>query len=92
MSEFDSFAASDSGTYDFSSDPSGAVGGSAAGSMAQLQMMVQQEQQKALVQQAISSITEIAWDKCMGGRPDSTLSSRESTCLENVAKSYLDTR
>lgn len=53
MSEFSSFASTDSSSYDFASDPQGSVGGS-AGSMAQMQTIIAQEQQRALIQQAIS--------------------------------------
>lgn len=109
MSEFNSFSASDSSSYDFTSDPQGSIGGaSAGGSMAQMQYMIQEEQQRALIQQAIAryvfparvsllthvnrcSITEVAWDKCVG-KPDSSLSSREATCIQNVAGTFVDAR
>lgn len=89
MSEFNSFGASDSSSYDFSSDPTGSIGGT-GGSMAQFQMMVQQEQQRALIQKAVARIADVAFDKCVG-KPDSALSSREKSCIENVAGSYVDT-
>ncbi|RHX97932.1 hypothetical protein DYB36_002810 [Aphanomyces astaci] len=52
--------------------------------------IIMEEQQKVLVQQAIAKITAIAWDKCSAAKPDTSLSSSEVTCMQNVASSYLD--
>ena len=54
-----------------------------------MQSLMLQEQQKAIIQQAIARITEIAWDKCTG-KPDTSLSSREVTCIQNVTSTFLD--
>ena len=82
-----SFAASDSGNYEFSSDPMGSLGGTGSS----VQDIIMEEQQKVLVQQAIAKITAIAWDKCSATKPDTALSSSEISCMQNVAASYLDT-
>lgn len=47
------------------------------------------EQQKAVVQRLVSKITEVCWEKCTG-TPGSSFSSRESACLTNCAKRFLD--
>ncbi|KAF0689470.1 Aste57867_19077 [Aphanomyces stellatus] len=52
--------------------------------------IIMEEQQKVLVQQAVAKITAIAWDKCSGSKPDSSLSSSEVACIQNVTLSYLD--
>ncbi|RHY33439.1 hypothetical protein DYB32_002087 [Aphanomyces invadans] len=52
--------------------------------------IIMEEQQKVLVQQAIAKITAIAWDKCSAAKPDTSLSSTEVSCMQNVASSYLD--
>lgn len=48
------------------------------------------EQQKAVVQRLVAKLTDVCWDKCVG-TPSSSFSSRESYCLENCAKRFLDT-
>lgn len=61
------------------------------GSSSDIQQLILQEQQRALIQEAVAKITEIAFDKCTG-RPDTSFSSREKTCLTNVAMTYIDAR
>ena len=50
---------------------------------------VQQEQQRALVQQVISKLTEVCWEKCVTST-SSAMGGREKTCVENCAKRYID--
>jgi import inner membrane translocase subunit TIM8 len=50
---------------------------------------VQQEQQRALVQQVISKLTEVCWNKCVTST-SSGMGSREKTCVENCSKRYID--
>ncbi|CEO99718.1 Mitochondrial import inner membrane translocase subunit [Plasmodiophora brassicae] len=57
----------------------------------EVQDFLQKQQQVALVQQAISKLTDICWDKCLDKHPGSSLSNRESTCLTQCAQRYLDT-
>ncbi|CAM9277215.1 unnamed protein product [Heterosigma akashiwo] len=76
---------------DFSShDVSVGVGSSKPISQNQLQELVQQEQQRALIQTVVAKLTEIAHDKCVG-KPSSSLSSSEQACIHSVVSKYLDT-
>lgn len=85
-SRYDSYAAPNN-TYE--APPS--ASSSASVGVAEVQGMLMEEQQRALIQQAISKITAIAWDKCSASKPDSELSSREKDCIKNVTLAYLDT-
>lgn len=60
------------------------------GVSARLAEELELEQQKAMVQRLVSKITEVCWEKCTG-TPSSGFSSRESACLSNCAKRFLDT-
>lgn len=88
-------------TYDYSSSPassfdstsSSSLGGGGGGSSfgaSDMQNLLVEEQQRALIQQAISKITAIAWDKCSASKPDSELSSKEVDCIKNVTLAYID--
>jgi import inner membrane translocase subunit TIM8 len=95
-SDFSSSSSSDFG-QDFSSQPlqsygGGGVGGGGGGEVNQqrIQMEMQREQQKAMLQQAISQLTELCWKKCVT-RPDVKLSSSEESCLSQCAERYIDT-
>jgi mitochondrial import inner membrane translocase subunit TIM8 len=59
--------------------------------VAEVQSMLMEEQQRALIQQAVSKITAIAWDKCSASKPEAELTSREKECIKNVTLAYLDT-
>lgn len=85
----------DEPSYDYSSSPSSfeaAPAASSAGSFgaSDVQNLLVEEQQRALIQQAISKITAIAWDKCSATKPDSELSSKETDCIKNVTLAYID--
>lgn len=69
---------------------SGAPMGSGANAEMALRMALQQEQQKAAIQQAINKLSELCWDKCVS-RPDAQLSSSEQDCISKCAERYLDT-
>ncbi|CAA0806873.1 Mitochondrial import inner membrane translocase subunit TIM8 [Striga hermonthica] len=56
----------------------------------ELQQFINQEQQKAMVNQMIGKLTSTCWDKCITGTPGSKFSSSEATCLTNCAQRYLD--
>uniref|UniRef100_M4BRJ4 Mitochondrial import inner membrane translocase subunit n=2 Tax=Peronosporaceae TaxID=4777 RepID=M4BRJ4_HYAAE len=56
-----------------------------------MQRVIMEEQQRVLIQQAISKITALAWDKCSASKPDAELSSKEKDCIKNVTLAYLDT-
>ena len=55
----------------------------------ELQMFMQQETQKAQIQQAVYKITEMCFEQCVSN-PGSSLSSRESDCVQNCTGRYLD--
>jgi import inner membrane translocase subunit TIM8 len=56
----------------------------------EMQAFLEREQQLAQVQQMIASLTEVCFEKCISS-PGSYLSSRETTCIENCAKRFIDT-
>eukprot|EP00798_Chlamydomonas_sp_ICE-L_P032154 gene32154-16685_t len=56
---------------------------------AELQQFIAQESQIAQVQQVIATLTDVCWDKCMS-TPGSYLSSRETGCLDNCAKRFVE--
>ncbi|GAB9468737.1 hypothetical protein Gpo141_00006044 [Globisporangium polare] len=91
-----SYSSYDEPSYDYSSSaPSSfesAPAASSAGSFgaSDMQNLLVEEQQRALIQQAISKITAIAWDKCSASKPDSELSSKETDCIKNVTLAYID--
>lgn len=55
-----------------------------------LEQALQQEQERAAITAAISKLTEICFEKCVG-KPDSSLSSSETSCIANTTARYLDT-
>ena len=56
---------------------------------AELQNFMEMENQKAVIQQAISKLTETCFDKCVT-RPGNKLDSSEANCIANCAGRYLD--
>jgi hypothetical protein len=74
---------------------SGAGAGGLGGGMTSdpqmaLRMALAQEQQKAVVQAAISKLTELCWESCVQ-RPEAKLSSSDQQCIAHCAERYLDT-
>lgn len=61
-----------------------------AGPSPQLQAFIEREQQLAQVQTMIATLTEVCFEKCISS-PGSYLSSRETSCVENCAKRFVDT-
>ncbi|XP_010250594.1 PREDICTED: mitochondrial import inner membrane translocase subunit TIM8 [Nelumbo nucifera] len=57
---------------------------------AELQQFLDQEKQKAMVNEMVAKLTNVCWDKCITGTPGSKFSSSESTCLSNCAQRYMD--
>jgi import inner membrane translocase subunit TIM8 len=43
-----------------------------------------------MVNEMVAKLTSACWDKCITGTPGSKLSSSESSCLSNCARSYMD--
>ncbi len=56
---------------------------------AELQQFIQRESQVAQIQQMVATLTDVCWDKCISS-PSSYLSSKETSCLENCAKRFVD--
>ncbi len=56
----------------------------------QLQSFLAQETQVAQAQQLVATLTDICWDKCISSA-GGYLSSKETYCLENCAKRFVDT-
>lgn len=54
-----------------------------------LQQFMETENQKAVIQQAISKLTETCFDKCVT-KPGNKLDSSEANCIANCAGRYLD--
>ncbi|KAF9607328.1 hypothetical protein IFM89_033916 [Coptis chinensis] len=57
---------------------------------AELQHFLDQEKQRAMVQEMVGKLTDVCWDKCITGTPGSKFSSSEATCLSNCAQRYMD--
>ena len=54
-----------------------------------LQNFMETENQKAVIQAAISKLTETCFDKCIS-KPGSKLDATEANCIANCAGRYLD--
>ncbi|KAL9275158.1 Mitochondrial import inner membrane translocase subunit TIM8-like protein [Drosera capensis] len=65
-------------------DPSGAFNNS------ELQDLIEQEKQRAMLNEMVAKLTSVCWDKCITGTPGSKFSSGEASCLTNCAQRYLD--
>eukprot|EP00325_Prymnesiales_sp_UTEX-LB-985_P008997 CAMPEP_0174714200 /NCGR_PEP_ID=MMETSP1094-20130205/17111_1 /TAXON_ID=156173 /ORGANISM="Chrysochromulina brevifilum, Strain UTEX LB 985" /LENGTH=132 /DNA_ID=CAMNT_0015913505 /DNA_START=79 /DNA_END=478 /DNA_ORIENTATION=+ len=55
----------------------------------ELQAFMETENQKAVIQAAISKLTETCFDKCVT-KPGTKLDSSEANCIANCAGRYLD--
>ena len=55
----------------------------------ELQQFMETENQKAVIQAAISKLTETCFDKCVQ-TPGSKLDSSQANCIANCAGRYLD--
>ncbi|KAL1541786.1 Mitochondrial import inner membrane translocase subunit tim8 [Salvia divinorum] len=56
----------------------------------ELQNLLAQEKQNAMISEMISKLTSSCWDKCITGSPGSKFSSSEASCLTNCAQRYMD--
>ncbi|XP_068667262.1 mitochondrial import inner membrane translocase subunit TIM8-like [Aristolochia californica] len=57
---------------------------------AELQKFLQQEKDRAMINQMVGKLTEVCWDKCITSTPGSKFSSSETNCLTNCAQRYFD--
>ncbi|CAL9085056.1 unnamed protein product [Musa acuminata var. zebrina] len=46
--------------------------------------------QKAMIGQMVGKLTDQCWDKCISGTPGSKFSSKDSACLSNCARRFMD--
>uniref|UniRef100_A0A7N0RAI6 Mitochondrial import inner membrane translocase subunit n=1 Tax=Kalanchoe fedtschenkoi TaxID=63787 RepID=A0A7N0RAI6_KALFE len=56
----------------------------------ELQHFINQEKEKAMVNEMVAKLTTVCWDKCVTGTPGSKFSSSETSCLTNCAHRYMD--
>ncbi|KAJ8752571.1 hypothetical protein K2173_005460 [Erythroxylum novogranatense] len=56
----------------------------------ELQGFLNQEKEKAMVNEMVAKLTSACWDKCITGTPGSKFSSSESSCLSHCAQRYMD--
>ncbi len=56
----------------------------------ELQEILIQEQQKALIKQAIQRLTEVAFESCID-RPSSSLSMKDQKCIQSAVMKFFDT-
>ncbi|KAL8143906.1 hypothetical protein V2J09_016938 [Rumex salicifolius] len=56
----------------------------------ELENLLQQEKQRAMINEMVSKMTSVCWDKCITGSPGSKFSSSEASCLSNCAQRYMD--
>ncbi|XP_031475074.1 mitochondrial import inner membrane translocase subunit TIM8 [Nymphaea colorata] len=57
---------------------------------AELQRFLQQEKEKAMVNEMVGKLTSVCWDKCITSAAGSKFSSSETTCLTNCAQRYIE--
>jgi import inner membrane translocase subunit TIM8 len=91
-SETSAFGADDVSFSNTDLGRGGASGASSGSAMAagDLREMIAAEQQRAVFQQVISRLTEVAFDSCID-RPGSTLSGGEERCIRSAVFKFLDT-
>jgi import inner membrane translocase subunit TIM8 len=53
-------------------------------------LVLQQEKERAMVNEMVAKLTSACWDKCITSSPGSKFSSSESSCLSNCAQRYMD--
>lgn len=51
---------------------------------------MQQEKERAMINEMVAKLTTVCWDKCITSTPGSKFSSSEQSCLSNCARRYLD--
>ncbi|GKV17389.1 hypothetical protein SLEP1_g27904 [Rubroshorea leprosula] len=56
----------------------------------EMQQFLNQEKERAMLNEMVSKLTVKCWDKCITGTPGSKFSSSESACLSNCAQRYMD--
>ncbi|KAJ8537058.1 hypothetical protein K7X08_035459 [Anisodus acutangulus] len=57
---------------------------------AELEQLLNQEKERAMVNEVVAKLTSSCWDKCVTGTPGSKFSSSESNCLSYCAQRYME--
>jgi Tim10/DDP family zinc finger len=89
------FTSSDEAYHSSSSsnlmDRSTGGGGGGGGALAELQQFQVMVQQSLMVQEIIGDLTEMAFVKCITGKPNDHLSGKEVACTHSVVGKWMDT-
>ncbi|KAK4370741.1 hypothetical protein RND71_010216 [Anisodus tanguticus] len=56
----------------------------------ELQNFLNQEKERAMINEMVGKLTSACWDKCITGTPGSKFSSSEAACLTNCAQRYME--
>ncbi|XP_022738244.1 mitochondrial import inner membrane translocase subunit TIM8-like [Durio zibethinus] len=56
----------------------------------ELERFLNQEREKAMLNEMVAKLTSVCWDKCITSTPGSKFSSSESACLSHCAQRYMD--
>ncbi|KAK4375770.1 hypothetical protein RND71_006447 [Anisodus tanguticus] len=56
----------------------------------ELQNFLNQEKERAMINEMVGKLTSSCWDKCITGTPGSKFSSSEANCLTNCAQRYME--
>mmetsp|Transcript_1280 Transcript_1280/g.1834 ORF Transcript_1280/g.1834 Transcript_1280/m.1834 type:complete len:123 (-) Transcript_1280:155-523(-) len=77
----------------FSSAPSSVPlsSGAGAGAMGEMQQFAMAIQQQVLVQQVITDLTDVSFQKCMTSKPSDSLSGSQVACIQSSVMKWLDT-
>lgn len=51
---------------------------------------MQEEQQRAMINEMVAKMTSECWDKCITGAPGNKFSSSETNCLTHCAQRYME--
>mmetsp|Transcript_10489 Transcript_10489/g.14702 ORF Transcript_10489/g.14702 Transcript_10489/m.14702 type:complete len:126 (-) Transcript_10489:364-741(-) len=94
-------SSSDAGTSDFSSntdftsdDDAGFAAASNASAMSgggDIQQFSMALQQQMLVQQVITKLTDVAFERCITGKPGDSLSGSQAECIQASVGKWMDT-
>ncbi|KAL6996889.1 hypothetical protein U1Q18_007015 [Sarracenia purpurea var. burkii] len=57
---------------------------------AELQHFIDKEKEMAMINEIVTKLTSVCWDKCISSTPGRKFSSGESSCLSNCAQRYMD--
>ncbi|CAN4089316.1 unnamed protein product [Withania somnifera] len=57
---------------------------------AELEHLLNQEKQRAMINEVVAKLTSSCWDKCVTGTPGSKFSSSESNCFSHCAQRYME--